>query len=47
MNAEELDPNAVTHKTDYKDPITVERGNFSWSEEVKNMTLFPIFCFSI
>lgn len=43
MNADELDPNFVTHKTDEKDPIVIENGTFAWTlgEEptLKNINL--------
>ena len=38
MNADELDPKAVTHKSEFQDPITVERANFSW-EGAENVSL--------
>ena len=36
MNADELDPAAVSHKSDFQDPISVERANFSW-ESAENV----------
>ena len=33
MNADELDPKAVTHKSDFQDPVSVERANFSWEAD--------------
>ena len=39
MNADELDPKAVTHKSDFQDPVSVERANFSW--EADNVRKIP------
>lgn len=39
MNADELDPLAVTHKSDYQDPVVVERANFSWSQDVRRYSI--------
>ncbi|KAL5244983.1 hypothetical protein ACI65C_012393 [Semiaphis heraclei] len=32
MNSEELDPDAVTHDSDEKDPLVIENGTFTWGE---------------
>jgi ATP-binding cassette subfamily C (CFTR/MRP) protein 1 len=42
MNAEELDPNNVTHDESEKCPLVIENGSFSWGEEqttLKNINL--------
>ena len=43
MNADELDPKAVTHKSEFQDPITVERANFSWEAAENVSQLAPHF----
>uniref|UniRef100_A0A0A9YH98 Multidrug resistance-associated protein 1 n=2 Tax=Lygus hesperus TaxID=30085 RepID=A0A0A9YH98_LYGHE len=42
MNSEELDPDAVTHNSNEKDPIVIENGSFTWDKEettLKNINL--------
>ena len=37
MNANELDPDAVSHQDDFEDPIMVRNASFTWG---KNVSLF-------
>ena len=34
MNADELDPDSVTHKENFEDPIVVENADFTWNANV-------------
>ena len=34
MNADELDPDSVTHKDNFEDPIVVENADFTWTSNV-------------
>ncbi len=36
MNSDELDPDAVSHKEDFEDPVVVENANFAWEMDVRN-----------
>ncbi|KAI5750865.1 hypothetical protein M8J77_001951 [Diaphorina citri] len=35
MNQEDLDPNAVTHDPDEKDPLVIENGTFTWERNTE------------
>ena len=37
MNANELDPDAVSHD-DHEDPIVVRNASFTWGENVSNIS---------
>lgn len=34
MRSNELDPDAVSHKDDYEDPVVVRNASFTWGENV-------------
>uniref|UniRef100_V5I844 ABC-type glutathione-S-conjugate transporter n=1 Tax=Anoplophora glabripennis TaxID=217634 RepID=V5I844_ANOGL len=42
MNAEELDPNNVTHDSFEADPLIIEKGTFSWGDDpvLKNINIY-------
>ncbi|XP_060863100.1 multidrug resistance-associated protein 1-like isoform X2 [Metopolophium dirhodum] len=42
MNAEELDPDSVTHDSDEKDPLVIENGTFTWGDPTDAPTLSNI-----
>ena len=37
MNADELDPDSVTHKENFEDPIVVENADFTWNVNVSHI----------
>ena len=42
MRADELDPDAVTHKEDYEDPVVVRNASFTWGKNVSHYNLLLI-----
>ena len=37
MRSNELDPDAVSHKDDYEDPVVVRNASFTWGENVSRV----------
>ena len=37
MRSDELDPDAVSHKDDYEDPVVVRNASFTWGENVSRV----------
>ena len=44
MNADELDPDSVTHKENFEDPIVVENADFTWNANVSSIS-YPTYGF--